>query len=156
MMFPLPTRFCSASLRAAAQLATLSLTPMLRTAGNTVCSKRKHFNRPRSISLFSLSSRGCLVKTRTRLPIVPTAQSCVYPSILFFACFANTVGPFRPSQDFNHAEPCHPLCRVCGNLSSGYYFVCFLFFLCSNDRAMGFPNSSCLFFDLIPFIYLLS
>jgi len=34
--------------------------------------------------------------------------------------------------------------------------VCFLFFLCSDDRAMGFPDSSCLFFDLIPFVYLLS
>ena len=73
--------FCSASLRASAQLATLSSTPMLQTAGNTVCSKRKHFNRPWSISLFSLSSRGCLVKTPTRLPIVPTVQSWVYPSI---------------------------------------------------------------------------
>jgi len=53
---------------------------MLQTAGNTVCSKGKHFNRPRSISLFSLSWRGGLVKTRTRLPIVSTAQSWVYPS----------------------------------------------------------------------------
>jgi len=53
---------------------------MLQTAGNTVCSKRKHFNRPRSISLLTLSLRGCLVKTRTRLPIVSTAQSWVYPS----------------------------------------------------------------------------
>jgi len=53
---------------------------MLQTAGNTVCSKGKHFNRPRSISLFSLSLRGCLVKTQTRLPIVSTAQSWVSPS----------------------------------------------------------------------------
>jgi len=29
---------------------------MSQTAGNTVCSKRKHFNRPRSISEFSLFS----------------------------------------------------------------------------------------------------
>ena len=53
---------------------------MLQTAGYTVCSKRKPFNRLRSISLLSLSLRGCLVKTRTRLPIVSTAQSWVYPS----------------------------------------------------------------------------
>ena len=32
----------------------------------------------------------------------------------------------------------------------------FCFFFCSDDRAMGFPDSSCLFFDLIPFVYLLS
>jgi len=42
------------------------------------------------------------------------------------------------------------------NFSIGLRFVCFLFFLCSDDRAMGFPDSSCLFFDLIPFGYLLS
>jgi len=53
---------------------------MLQTAGYMVCSKRKPFNRQRSISLLSLSLRGCLVKTRTRLPIVSTAQSWVYPS----------------------------------------------------------------------------
>ena len=60
--------------------ATLFSTPMLQTARYTVCSKRKHFNRPRSISLLSFSLRGCLVKTRTRFPIVPTAQSWVHPS----------------------------------------------------------------------------
>jgi len=53
---------------------------MLQTAWNTVCSKGKYFNRPRSISLFSLSLRGSVVKTRTRLPIFSTAQSSVYPS----------------------------------------------------------------------------
>jgi len=47
-------RFCSASLRVSALSPTLSSTPMLQTAGNTVCSKRKLFNRPWSISLFSL------------------------------------------------------------------------------------------------------
>ena len=47
-------RFCSASLRAFARSATISSPPMLQTAGYTVCSKRKHFNRPLSISLFSL------------------------------------------------------------------------------------------------------
>jgi len=53
---------------------------MLQMAGYTVCSKRQPFNRPRSISLLSFSLRGCLVKTRTRLPIVCTARSWVYPS----------------------------------------------------------------------------
>ena len=73
-------RLCSASLRAFARSARLYSPPMWQTAGNTVCSKRKHFNRPRSISLLSLSLRGCQVKTRARLPIVSTAQSWVYPS----------------------------------------------------------------------------
>ena len=80
MLFLSLPRICSASLRAFAWSATLFSTPMLQMAGNTVCSKGKHFNRPRSISLFSLSLRGCLVETRTRLPIVSTAQSWVYPS----------------------------------------------------------------------------
>ena len=53
---------------------------MLQTAGYMVCSMRKHFNRIRSISLLSFSLRGCLVKTRTRFPIVSTAQSWGYPS----------------------------------------------------------------------------
>jgi len=58
---------------------TLSM-PMLQTAGYTVCSRRKYFNRLRSISLLSFSLRHCLVKTRTRFLIVSTAQSRVYPS----------------------------------------------------------------------------
>jgi len=184
---------------------------MLQTAGNTVCSKEKHFNRPRSISLFSLSLRGCLVKTRTRLPIVSTAQSWVYPSFsssphgrigwpptasspfwlvptttwlvsittsspsdydhgpsqpasgrmvlhyllpLFFVCGQNR-WRLWPPQDFDHAEPGTPHAE-CAEFSKWSCYVCFLFFLCSDDRAMGFPDSSCLFFDLIPSVYLLS
>ena len=46
--------FCSTSLRASARSATLSSMPMLQTAGNTVCRKRKQFNRARLISLLSL------------------------------------------------------------------------------------------------------
>jgi len=80
MIFLFLPRFCSASLRAVARSATLFSSLMLQTARYTVCCKRKPFNRPRSISLLSLSLRGCLVKTRTRLPIVSTAQSWVYPS----------------------------------------------------------------------------
>ena len=53
--------------------ATLLSPPMLQTAGTTVRSKRKHFNRPRSISLFALPLRSCLVQTRTRLLIVSLA-----------------------------------------------------------------------------------
>ena len=75
--------FCSASLRAFARSATLFSTPMLQTARYTVCSKRKHFNRPRLISLLFFSLRGCLVKTQTCFPIVSTAQSWVYPSFFF-------------------------------------------------------------------------
>jgi len=40
--------------------------------------------------------------------------------------------------------------------STGLHCGCFLFFFCSDDRTMGFPDSSCLFLDLIPFVYLLS
>jgi len=32
----------------------------------------------------------------------------------------------------------------------------FAFFFCLDEYAMGFPDSSSLFFDLIPFAYLLS
>ena len=77
--------FCSASLRALARAATLSSPPMLQRAGYMVCSKRKPFNSPRSISLLSLFLRGCVVKTRMRLPIVSTAQSWVYPSFSSFS-----------------------------------------------------------------------
>jgi len=68
--------------------------------------------------------------------------------------FANTVGPFRPPQDFDYAEPGPRAERA--EFLSGLHYVCFLFFLCSDDCAMGFPDSSCLFFDMIPFAYLLS
>jgi len=61
----------------------------------------------------------------------------------------------HPPQDFDHAEP-GPSRTECAEFSSSFRCVCFLFFLCSDDRAMGFPDSSYLFFDLIPFIYLLS
>jgi len=61
----------------------------------------------------------------------------------------------EPLQDIDHAEP-GPSRAECADFSSGLRYVCFLFFLCSDDRAMGFPDSSCLFFDLIPFVYLLS
>jgi len=74
--------------------------------------------------------------------------------LLLFECFANTVGPFRPPQDFDYAEP-GPRAE-CVEIKSGHHYVCFLFFLCSDDRAMGFPDSSCLFFDLIPFVYFFS
>jgi len=54
--------------------------PCYRRPGTRFAVSQKQFNRPRLISLFSPSLRGCLVKTRTRLPIVSTAQSWVYPS----------------------------------------------------------------------------
>jgi len=75
--------------------------------------------------------------------------------LLLFDRFANTVGPFRPPQDFNHAESGPPALCV-RKVLSGLRYICFLFFLCSDDRAMGFPDSSSLFFDLISFVYLLS
>jgi len=80
MMFPLPAPRLLCLALSFARSATLSWMPLLQTAGYTVCSKRKHFTRPRSISLLSFSLRGCLVKTQTRFPIVSTAQSWVYPS----------------------------------------------------------------------------
>jgi len=117
---------------------------MLQTAGYTFCSKRKPFNRPRSISLLSLSLRGCLVKTRTRLLIVSTARSRVYPS--FFSSPHGRIGwhptassPFwlvptttwlvsittSSPSDYDHgpSRPASgrmvlhyllPLCRLCG------------------------------------------
>ena len=45
---------------------------------------------------------------------------------------------------------------VCAEFSRGLRYVCFLFFFCLDDSAMCFPDSSCLLFDLIPFVYLLS
>jgi len=75
--------------------------------------------------------------------------------LLLFRGFANTVGPFHSPQDFDHAEPSPPR-AVHAEFSSGLRFVSFVFFFCSADRAIGFPDSSCLFFDLIPFAYLLS
>jgi len=73
---------------------------------------------------------------------------------LFRVCGQNS-WHLQPPQDFEHAEP-GPSRAECAELSSGLRYVCFLFFLCSDDRAMGFLDSSCLFFDLIPFFYLLS
>ena len=82
MMFPLPIqRLLSVSLRASTRSATHFSTPMLQTAGYTVCHKRKDFNWPQSISLLCFSLRGCLVKTRMLFPIVSTALSWVYPSL---------------------------------------------------------------------------
>ena len=68
---------------------------------------------------------------------------------------AKIAGPSRPPQDFDHAKPGPPR-TVCAEIESGLRYVCFWSFFCLDDRAMGFPDSSCLFFDLIPFVYLLS
>jgi len=75
--------------------------------------------------------------------------------LLVFKCFANTVGIFnlpRTSIMLSLAPPALSLLKSL----SGLRYVCFLFFFCSDDPAIGFPNSSCLFFDLIPFVYLFS
>jgi len=60
-----------------------------------------------------------------------------------------------PPQDFDHAEPDTSRAE-CAEFLSGLHYICFLFFFCSDDPAMGFPDSSCFFFDLIPFVYFLS
>jgi len=76
-------------------------------------------------------------------------------SFLFFKCAATTDGPFGLPRTSVMLRLALPALSV-RNFPSGLCYVCFLFFLCSDNRAMGFPNSSCLFFDLIPFVYLLS
>ena len=189
---------------------------MLQTARNTVCSKGKHFIRPRSISLFSLSLRGCPVKSRTRVPIVSMAQSWVYPSFsssphgrigwhttatspfwlaptttwlvsittsslfglrprsitaclwedgiaLFpssFRAFCQTAGRVHVAQappGFSLGGPGNPRADCAGTLL-WWSPLCLIFCVsfCLDECAMGFPDSSCLFFDLIPFVYLLS
>jgi len=76
-------------------------------------------------------------------------------SFLFVECAAKGDGIFNlPRTSIMPGIAPPPLSLR--NFSSCLRFVCFLFFLCSDNRAMGFPASSCLFFDLIPFIYLLS
>jgi len=47
-----------------------------------------------------------------------------------------------------------PICT--GNSKWPYTLFEFCFSFLLDDRSMGFPDSSCLFFDLIPFVYLLS
>jgi len=73
---------------------------------------------------------------------------------LFRVC-GQSIWHVWPPQDFDHAEPGTSRTE-CAECSSGLRYVCVLFVLCSDDRAMGFPDSSCLFFDLIAFVYLLS
>ena len=188
---------------------------MLQTAENRVCSKRRHFNRPGSISLLSFffkrvpsqdtnTNTNSFYGTELDLPLLLLLFSrsdrlAPYYSSTFLASTHNylagihnyfftirtmtmvhhglplcgwyrTISFFFLStcQQSGPVAPCprppmiwimpnlvtHAL--IVGNFSSGRCVVCFLFFLCSDDRTMGFPDSSCLFFDLIPFVYLLS
>jgi len=46
--------------------------------------------------------------------------------LLLFKCFANTVGPFRPAQDFDHAKPSQPSAELVGTSQ----VVAFLFAFC--------------------------
>jgi len=85
---------------------------------------------------------------------LPLGRSYCTISFFFFGVLPKQMAS-QPPQDFDYAEP-GPSHAECAEFSSGLLSVCFLFFLCSDDCAMGFPDSSCLFFDLIPFVYLLS
>jgi len=77
-------------------------------------------------------------------------------SVLFFRVCGQDRWPVWPPQDFNYAEPGQHR-AVCMEPFT-WLILCLIFDLSfyPHECAMGFPDSSCLFFDLIPFIYLLS
>jgi len=75
---------------------------------------------------------------------------------LLFERFATPPARKAP-PGFSIGEPGNPRADCGGTFSSGHCFgLIFAFSFCLDECAMGFPDSSCLFFDLIPFIYLLS
>ena len=76
--------------------------------------------------------------------------------LLLFESFANTVGPFSLPRISILPSLVSPALYSRGKFLSGYCVVCFLLLLFLDDRAMGFLHSSCLFFDLISFVYLLT
>jgi len=80
-----------------------------------------------------------------------------YYTIFFlsFECAAKLDGPFGLPRTWIMPSLVTPVLNI-RDLLKWLLCVCFLFFLSSDDPAMGFPDSSCLVFDLIPFGYLLS
>jgi len=117
---------------------------MLLTARYRVCCKRKHLNRPRSISLLSFSLRGCRVKTGTRFLIISTAQSWVYPS--FSSSSHGRIG-WHPTASLLSLAGTHNYLAGIYNyfftiwtmtmvphglpLRGWYCTICFLFFVCA-------------------------
>jgi len=83
-----------------------------------------------------------------------------YCTISFFWGLANPAGSVlvaaRPPRFlFGRAwQPSRFLCR--NFLMWSLLCLIFAFAFCLDECAMGFPDSSCLFCDLIPFVYLLS
>jgi len=76
-------------------------------------------------------------------------------SFLSVECAAKIDGPFGLPRTLIMPSLVTPTLNI-RDLFKWVLCLWFLFFLCSDDRAMGFPDSFCLFFDLIPFVYLLS
>jgi len=96
------------------------------------------------------------IRTMTTVPHgLPLGGWYCTISFLFFECAATIAGSFGLPRTSIVPSLVTPALNI-QDLLKWLLCVCFLFFLCSDDRAMSFPDSSCLFFDLIPFVYLLS
>jgi len=96
------------------------------------------------------------IRTMTTVPHgLPLGGWYCSISFLFFMCAAKIDGAFALPRTSIMPSLTLPALSV-RNFPSGLCYISILFFLCSDNRAMGFPDSSCLFFDLIPFVYLLS
>ena len=80
--------------------------PMLQTAGTTVRSRRKLFNRLRSISPFSFPQR-LPSQTRTRLPIVSTAFGSTppHPPSGFVPLLGYSYHPFSRLAPYCYGTP---------------------------------------------------
>jgi len=96
------------------------------------------------------------IRTMTTVPHgLPLGGWYCTSSFLFCECLAKMDGAFGLPRTSIMPSLALPALSV-WNLPSGFCYVCFLFFLCSDDSAMGFPDSSGLFFESIPFVYVLS
>ena len=74
--------------------------------------------------------------------------------LLLFGVFPTQWARSLPPQDIDNAEPGLHACM--GSFQVVAVLIGLSFFLCSDNRAMGFPDSSCLLFDFIFSAYLLS
>jgi len=125
-------------LRASALSATQSSTPMLQTAGNTVCSKRKRFNRRRSISRF------CLHFERLPTPDSNAVTDCFYgtqmglPLLLLFSSRSDRLAPYCFSTSLagthNYLAGIHNYCFTIRTMTTVHYswslgrWYCTIFF----------------------------
>jgi len=76
--------------------------------------------------------------------------------LLLFECFANTVGLFGLPRTSIMPSLATTVLILWKFLKWLLFCLIFDFSFCPDESAMGFPDSSCLFFDLIPFVSLLS